>query len=67
MYLVDTYDPLMIQPDTTYQCRGCWQLLPFDHECRVPDSCVQRCEGRCDWVPLAADRNDGDPAIVDDE
>lgn len=39
----------MIEPDTTYRCHGCGQLLPFDHEVRVPPACLRRCQGRCDW------------------
>ena len=39
----------MVEPSTTYRCRSCGQLLPFDDHVRVPDACLRRCEGRCDW------------------
>lgn len=39
----------MIEPDTTYRCHGCGQLLPFDDAISVPDACLRRCQGRCDW------------------
>lgn len=40
---------MAIRPGTTYRCRSCTQLLPFDDRPRVPDACLRRCEGRCDW------------------
>jgi hypothetical protein len=52
----------MVEADATYRCSGCGQLLPFDHECRVPDVCLQRCRGRCDWVRVA----DPDAAALGD-
>ncbi|MDP8977330.1 MAG: hypothetical protein M3N17_01895 [Actinomycetota bacterium] len=39
----------MVVPATTYRCAGCGQLLPFDGDVRVPDACLRRCQGRCDW------------------
>lgn len=39
-----------ILPDTTWRCRHCTQLLPFDARTRVPDACLSRCQGQCDWV-----------------
>jgi hypothetical protein len=44
----------MVEPDTTYRCRGCGQLLPFDAFCRVPAACLARCQGSCDWVRVAS-------------
>jgi len=39
----------MVEPDTTYRCAHCGQLLPFDAAVRVPSACLRRCEGGCDW------------------
>jgi len=39
----------MVDADTTYRCASCTQLLPFDHTVRVPQACLRRCQGRCDW------------------
>lgn len=39
----------MIVASTTFRCDGCGQLLPFDRNGRVPDACLRRCQGRCDW------------------
>lgn len=39
----------MVTPATTYRCASCSQLLPFDDGPRVPDACLRRCQGRCDW------------------
>jgi hypothetical protein len=39
----------MVLPSTTYRCAHCTQLLPFDERVRVPDACLRRCEGQCDW------------------
>lgn len=44
----------MVEASTTYRCGGCAQLLPFDERVRVPDACLRRCEGRCDWTPVGA-------------
>jgi hypothetical protein len=40
----------MVEPNTTYRCRSCTQLLPFDSRVRVPDACLRRCQGACEWV-----------------
>lgn len=42
----------MAEPNTTYRCRGCTQLLPFDTDVRVPSACLRRCQGQCDWVAI---------------
>lgn len=42
----------MIVASTTFRCHGCGQVLPFDHTGRVPDACLRRCQGRCDWHAL---------------
>jgi hypothetical protein len=39
----------MAEPNMTYRCRSCTQLLPFDGLVRVPLACLRRCQGRCDW------------------
>jgi hypothetical protein len=39
----------MVDANTTYRCRHCTQLLPFDASVRVPQACLRRCEGQCDW------------------
>jgi hypothetical protein len=39
----------MVDADTTYRCASCTQLLPFDANVRVPEACLRRCQGRCDW------------------
>lgn len=39
-----------VQPLVTYRCEHCTQLLPFSERLRVPDACLRRCQGRCDWV-----------------
>ena len=44
----------MAEASTTYRCRSCTQLLPFDAHVRVPTACLRRCEGRCDWVVVGA-------------
>jgi hypothetical protein len=49
----------MVRADTTYRCNGCGQLLPFDAAVRVPDACLRRCQGRCDWEPVGPT----DPAV----
>jgi hypothetical protein len=49
----------MIDPSTTYRCRSCTQLLPFDASCRVPAACLRRCEGACDWERVGPT----DPAV----
>ena len=41
-----------VQPGTTYRCRSCTQLLPFDAHTRVPEACLRRCRSRCDWVEV---------------
>ena len=48
-----------IRASTTYRCRSCTQLLPFDATRRVPEACLRRCEGRCDWEPVGPT----DPAV----
>lgn len=40
---------VFVRPSTTYRCRHCTQLLPFDEQRRVPDACLRRCQGGCDW------------------
>jgi hypothetical protein len=47
-----------IQPGTTYRCRSCTQLLPFDAATRVPEACLRRCRSRCDWVEVGPTRPD---------
>jgi hypothetical protein len=42
----------MVTPSTTYRCAHCTQLLPFDADIRVPDACLRRCEGQCDWEEI---------------
>ena len=49
----------MVRASTTYRCRSCTQLLPFDAAVRVPPACLRRCEGRCDWVEVGPT----DPAV----
>jgi hypothetical protein len=39
----------MVLPNTTYRCAHCGQLLPFDAHTRVPEACLRRCRGGCDW------------------
>ncbi|QBI21612.1 hypothetical protein ER308_19940 [Egibacter rhizosphaerae] len=39
----------MISPGHTYRCGHCGQLLPFDGDGRVPEACLRRCQGGCDW------------------
>jgi hypothetical protein len=49
----------MARPSTTYRCNHCTQLLPFDEATRVPDACLRRCEGQCDWDEVGPT----DPAV----
>jgi hypothetical protein len=49
----------MIESCTTYRCRSCAQLLPFDAATRVPPACLRRCQGACDWEPVGPT----DPAV----
>lgn len=49
----------MVAPNTTYRCRHCTQLLPFNALVRVPPACLRRCEGRCDWHEVGPT----DPAV----
>lgn len=49
----------MVRANTTYRCAGCGQLLPFDASVRVPQACLRRCEGRCDWEEVGPT----DPAV----
>jgi hypothetical protein len=49
----------MIEPNATYRCRSCTQLLPFDLEVRVPTACLRRCQSACDWVLVGPT----DPAV----
>ncbi len=39
----------MVAANTTYRCTHCTQLLPFDERVRVPEACLRRCQGGCDW------------------
>lgn len=39
----------MVDANTTYRCEHCTQLLPFNERVRVPDACLRRCAGMCDW------------------
>lgn len=48
-----------ILASTTYRCRSCTQLLPFDATTRVPEACLRRCQGRCDWEAVGPT----DPAV----
>jgi hypothetical protein len=48
-----------VQPGTTYRCRSCTQLLPFDAGTRVPEACLRRCRAACDWEPVGPT----DPAV----
>jgi hypothetical protein len=49
----------MVAANTTYRCAGCSQLLPFDATVRVPEACLRRCQGRCDWEAVGPT----DPAV----
>ncbi|MBA2528689.1 MAG: hypothetical protein H0V19_01785 [Euzebyales bacterium] len=49
----------MVRASTTYRCRHCTQLLPFDALVRVPEACLRRCQGGCDWVEVGPT----DPAV----
>jgi hypothetical protein len=42
----------VVDASTTYRCRSCGQLLPFNEHIRVPDACLRRCQGACDWVAV---------------
>jgi len=44
----------MTDANTTYRCRACGQLLPFDDHGCVPEACQRRCQGRCDWDLVGA-------------
>ncbi len=49
----------MARASTTYRCATCGQLLPFDERVRVPEACLRRCRGGCDWTEVGAT----DPAV----
>lgn len=49
----------MVEANTTYRCAHCTQLLPFDERVRVPEACLRRCRGGCDWVRVGPT----DPAL----
>ncbi len=49
----------MARANTTYRCHSCTQMLPFVERVRVPEACLRRCQGRCDWVEVGPT----DPAI----
>lgn len=49
----------MVAPNTTYRCAHCAQLLPFDERTRVPQACLRRCQGGCDWYEVGPT----DPAV----
>jgi hypothetical protein len=49
----------MVAANTTYRCAHCTQLLPFDERVRVPDACLRRCQGSCDWHAVGPT----DPAV----
>lgn len=39
-----------VQPLVTYRCSHCTQRVPFNERLRVPEACLRRCQGHCDWV-----------------
>lgn len=39
----------MVAANTTYRCNHCTQLVPFNERVRVPEACLRRCRGGCDW------------------
>jgi hypothetical protein len=49
----------VVEANTTYRCAHCTQLLPFDAHLRVPDACLRRCQGGCDWREVGPT----DPAV----
>ncbi len=50
----------MVHASTTYRCQHCTQLLPFNEHTRVPEACLRRCQGGCDWREVGPT----DPAVL---